>query len=179
VRRWAKPAFDAFLGGAWQLFWTADTLYWIAKPTLQIERGEFGRRPHCVDGPACANDVENLYFLHGVLVPAYAVICPDQITLAEIEAESNAEVRRTLIEQWGWERYIRESGATQRHRRFNERDGQWEQLYELKDGSRRAVFVDPSTGRKYALGVPREVQTCEQAQTWMSHGLDRFAIHRS
>ena len=179
VSKWSHPLFEAFCCGAWRLFWTADTLYWFAKPSISIEQGTFGRRLHCEDGPACANAIENLYFIHGVLVPAYAVVRPDKITLKEIESEDNAEVRRILTERFGWERYIRESGAQQTHRRFNERDGQWEQLYQLTDGSKRAVLTDPSTGRRYALGCPREVQSCEDAQNWFSHGLDKLAIHRS
>jgi len=161
------------------LVWTTDTIYWAQKPTVAIERGAFGRRLHCENGPACANEIENIYFWHGVMVPAYAVTQPSWITLAEIESEQNAEVRRVLIERFGWERYIRESGATRKHRRFNERDQQWEELYELKNGIRRFLVSDPSTGRRYALGVPREVSTCEQAQTYVSHGLDKLAIHRS
>jgi hypothetical protein len=49
----------------------------------------------------------------------------------------------------------------------------------MSNGQQRFVCVDPSTGRRYALGVPREITNCEEAQRWMSHDLDRFAIHRS
>lgn len=38
--------------------------------------------------------VENLYFWHGVLVPAFVVVKPEWITVQHIETESNAEVRR-------------------------------------------------------------------------------------
>jgi hypothetical protein len=176
---WTKHIFDAHLSGAWFLVWTDTCLFWVAKPIVHVEQGSFGRRLHCETGAACENDIENLYFLHGVLVPAYAVVCPDQISIQEIKDEGNEEVRRTLIEQFGWERFLRESGAKEKDRRFNERDGQWEKLYSLDDGSQRIVLVDPSTGRRYALGVPREINKCEQAQMWISHGLDRFAIHRS
>ena len=179
VAKWSKPVLEAFCAGASTLFWTGDTLYWTAKPTVSVETGSFGRRLHCEDGPACTSDIENLYFIHGVMVPAYAVIEPSSISLAEIKSEENEEVRRILIERFGWERFIRESGAQQRHRRFNERDGQWEQLYRLEDGSQRVVLVDPSTTRKYALGCPRDINTCEEAQNFMSHGLDKLAIHRS
>jgi hypothetical protein len=155
------------------------TLYWVRKPTITVERGAFGRRLHCETGPACENEIENLYFWHGVLVPAYAVVRPEWITLDEIQREHNEETRRILIERRGWEWYIRESGATVRDRRRNDRDAQEESLYLLSDGTQRFVCVDPSTGRRYAVGVPREIETCEQAQHFMSHGLDRFAIHRS
>jgi len=179
VAKWTLPVFEAYCAGVWYLVWTPTTLYWVAKPTVHVETGSFGRRLHCEDGPACANDVENLYFLHGILVPAYVVVKPEFITLDEIKAETNEEMRRILIERFGWERYLREAGAKQRHRRFNDRDGQWETLYQLDDGTQRIVLADPSTARRYALGVPREIAKCEEAQDWITHGLDRRAVHRS
>jgi hypothetical protein len=160
------------------LVWTEHVLYWVRKPEVRTETTPAGRRLHCSDGPACANAIENLYFLHGVLVPSYAVMRPEWITLAEIEAEGNQEVKRTLIEQRGWEWYLNESRAKLVDSHRNDRDGQIEKLFTTKLGQ-RFVCVDPSTGRRYALGVPQEITTCEQAQLWMSHGLDRFAIHRS
>lgn len=178
VISWAKHAFDAYLSGCWFLVWTDTHLYWVQKPIVKIERLP-NRRLHCDDGPACENDIENLYFLHGILVPAYAVVQPDLITLDEIEAENNVEVKRTLIEQWGWERYIRESKSVVINERYNERDQQKEVLYRIADGSHRVMLTDPSTGRRYVLGVPRDVETCAQAQNYLSHGLDRLAIHRS
>jgi hypothetical protein len=114
-----------------------------------------------------------------VLVPAYAVVCPDKITIAEIVQERNEEVRRTLIDQFGWEKYLHASRARMIDSRNNDRDNQVERLFDVKDGPRRFICVDPSTGRRYALGVPREIATCEAAQHWLSSGLDRFAIHRS
>jgi hypothetical protein len=136
--------------------------------------------PHCDDGPFCRwRDGSALYSVHGVRVPWWVVEHPDRITIEHINKQDNAEIRRVMIERFGWPRYLAESGAKRLDRRFNDRDQQWEEVYSVKDGSRRALVCDPSTGRKYALGVPYEVNTCEQMQNWMSHGLDRFAIHRS
>jgi hypothetical protein len=179
VTQWSRPLFDAFLAGAWYLVWTPTHLYWVAKPTLSIERGSFGRRLHCEDGPALESEVENLYFWHGVPVPAYAVVSPEMISIDEIKAEENEEVRAILIERFGWTGFLRETNAKRVHRRYNERDAQWEDLYRLDDGTQRFVVCDPSTGRQYALGCPAEITTCEQAQSFISHGLDSRAIHRS
>jgi hypothetical protein len=96
-----------------------------------------------------------------------------------LKKKKNEEVRRIRIERFGWERFLKESGAKVREQCRNERDAQDESLYRLDDGTQRFVCVDPSTGRRYALGVPSDVQTCEQAQSWMSHGLDLYATHRS
>ena len=170
---------DAYCAGVWMLVWTQHTLWWAPKPTLVAESGTFGWRLHCDNGPACQNTIENLYFFHGVLVPAYAVMRPEWITLDEIKRENSEEVRRTLIERYGWEKYLTDSGAVVVDQRRNDRDAQMERLFTTDGGARRFVCMDPSTGRRYALGVPRDIATCAQAQAWMSHGLDRFAIHRS
>jgi hypothetical protein len=117
--------------------------------------------------------------IHGVIVNRQIVMAPETQTLEQIAKESNEEVRRIRIDRFGWERYLHATKAQLLEQRRNDRDAQVERLYRLGDGSQRFVCVDPSTGRRYALGVPREVTTCDQAQNWMSHGLDRFAIHRS
>ena len=38
---------------------------------------------------------------------------PESITVQQIESESNAEIRRVLIERFGMDRYLIESGATE------------------------------------------------------------------
>lgn len=115
VKKWALPCYEAFLAGCWFLHWTEDTLYWVAKPTVHVERLENGRRLHNDKGAAVESDVENLYFWHGVLVPAYAVVRPDWITVKEIQAEENVEVRRVLMERYGLGRYLEDSGAKKIH----------------------------------------------------------------
>jgi hypothetical protein len=137
-------------------------------------------RIHCDNGPAIAYpDGFSVFAIHGVRVPENIVIEPEKQTLEEIESEKNSEIKRIRIERYGWEKYLNQSGAKIVDQRINERDLQTERLFQSKDGMVRFICVDPSTGRRYSLGVPREIKTCEQAQNWMSHGLDRFAIHRS
>ena len=57
------------------------------------------------------SDLENLYFLHGVMVPAFVVVKPEWITLNHIETETNAEVRRIMIGRYGYERYLNDAKA--------------------------------------------------------------------
>ena len=107
---------EAFCAGAWSLYWTDDTLYWIAKPTVAVEKVPNGRRLHNDNGPALTCDVENLYFVHGVMVPEKVVMAPKTLTIAEIEAEANSEVRRIMIERYGQDHYLMESNAKEIHR---------------------------------------------------------------
>jgi hypothetical protein len=97
------------------LYWTEDTLYWVQKPLVHVEVIEGRRRLHCAEGPAVESDAENLYFWHGVFVPAFVVTRPAWITVAHIQQEANAEVRRVMLTRFGEDRYIRESGAVPIH----------------------------------------------------------------
>lgn len=92
------------------LHWTEDTLYWVAKPTVHVEQIPNGRRLHNDRYAALESDVENLYFWHGILVPAFVIVKPEWITLKHMSNEQNAEVRRVMIERYGEDRYIRDSG---------------------------------------------------------------------
>ena len=111
VMRWSGPLFEAFVAGAWLLHFTDDTLYWVAKPKVHRDPAPDVRRLHCEDGPALESDVENLYFWHGVLVPAFVVVRPDWITVTHIQTETNAEVRRVMLERYGYTRYLTDCGA--------------------------------------------------------------------
>jgi len=138
------------------------------------------RRPHNESGPSLTwRCGMKQWHIHDVAVDEQIVMRPETQTISQIEADGNAEVKRIRIERFGWVRYLSECGATVIDQRRNDRDAQNEVLYKLKDGQHRFRCVDPSTGREYALGVPRDVTTCQAAQNWMSSGLDEFAIHRS
>jgi hypothetical protein len=112
VQAWSQPLFEAYCSGAWYLYWTENTLYWVAKPVLHRDEQ---RRLHDDQYAAIESDVENVYAWHGVIVPAFVVVRPDWITLKHIENEDNSEVRRVMIERYGMERYIADSGAKPIH----------------------------------------------------------------
>ena len=100
VEAWSRPLFEAFVAGCWSLYWTDDTLYWIAKPAVHRDPAPGTRRLHNEYYAAIESDIENLYFWHGVLVPAFVVVRPDWITVKHIDGETNAEVRRVMIERY-------------------------------------------------------------------------------
>ena len=97
------------------LYWTEEALYWIVKPTIHKDPAPNTRRLHCESHAAVENAIENLYFIHGVMVPAFVVVRPDWITTKHIEDETNAEVRRILIERYGQARYLLDSKAEKIH----------------------------------------------------------------
>lgn len=81
-----------------------------------LNRDEEGRL-HCEDGPAVSySDGWSVYAVHGVRVPEYIIMRPEEITLDKIRDQPNAEVRRVMIGKFGEGRYIEESGAVMIHK---------------------------------------------------------------
>ena len=163
VERWSRPLFEAFVAGAWIIHWTDDTLYWVSKPKVHIDVDV--RRLHCETGPALESDIEPLYFWHGVLVPDIVVMHPDQITVQHIRHEPNAEVRRVMIERYGWPRWLADQGA-----RPVQSDHCGDLYHVDMDGARIGVVVVRNStpepdGRvkSYALLVSPEHETAHSA----------------
>lgn len=80
-----------------------------------VRRGWGSHRLHCADGPAVAfADGWGVYAIHGVQIPfkqRHIVEQPQTITVAQIEQERNAEIRRVMIDRYGPARYVMDSGA--------------------------------------------------------------------
>jgi hypothetical protein len=73
-------------------------------------------RPHSDDGPSHRwRDGWSLWHIHGVRVTEQIVMRPETLTIQQIEAEPNSEVKRIMIERYGAAKYIRESGAELAH----------------------------------------------------------------
>jgi hypothetical protein len=69
-------------------------------------------RLHNDRGPAVLfRDGYGLWAVHGVRVPREVIESPEKLKAEAIAGEGNAEVRRVMIERFGPDRYVRESGA--------------------------------------------------------------------
>lgn len=69
-------------------------------------------RLHAEDGPAVQfGPNERVYAWHGIVVPEKVITNPEQITIKEIEDDSNIERRRVLIDRYGADRYMRDAGG--------------------------------------------------------------------
>ena len=144
----------------------------------EVVRGR--HRLHCEDGPAMAfRDGWSLWYIHGAKVDEQIVMRPETQTIAQIDAEGNNDVRAIRIERFGWVRYLEESGAKAINSRTHPRERTLETLYAVKSGPNRLVVIDPATEKRVALGVPREVKTCAEAQAWITHGSDDRAMCRT
>jgi hypothetical protein len=67
-------------------------------------------RPHNETGPYCRwRDGTALYAVHGVRVPAWLIERPERLTVDAIQAETNEEVRRVMVERYGLAKYVRDA----------------------------------------------------------------------
>lgn len=172
--------------------WCYEDIAIITDRPLCFHRDDFGR-PHRLDGPALAyRDGTKLYAIHGVKVPAFVVEDPKQITAEMISHQSNVEVRRVMLDRFGWSRYLEESGATlidsiEEDQASNVEDIRLARLY--RNGLRGArlyrkeipgdeplVMVrlmnstpEPDGSIKpYLLRVPPGTKTCLEAVAWIN-----------
>ena len=92
--------------GWWWPF--AGAVILTERPT--VLRRDASHRLHCADGPAMQYpDGWSIYAWRGMRVPKDLVEEPEKISVARIDTEKNAEIRRVMIERFGLARYVSES----------------------------------------------------------------------
>jgi hypothetical protein len=110
-----------------------------------------------------------VYAIHGVRVPADVIENPASVTVERIERETNAEIRRVMIERYGQARYLVDSGAQQIHA------DDYGTLYRKEiPGDEPLVMVkvvnstaEPDGSFKdYFLRVPPLMERARQAVAW-------------
>jgi hypothetical protein len=161
-----RPFISAYEAGLW-LFWVReDSVLAVARPALKTIEGQL----HCEDGPAVAwSGGARYFFWRGVRVPEKVVMAPDQLTGAEILAERNLEVQRVMLERFGHDRLILETGATPVHA------DEFGMLYRIRLSRRQTITLvhvinatpEPDGARRrYFLRVPPDVRTAHEAVAW-------------
>ena len=88
-----------------------NEVYLCDKPVRQTR--DERQRLHAEGGPAIAyaGGRDKEWWWHGVRVPRQVSEEPHRVTVAQVDAEPNAEVRRVMLERMGMERYLDEGGA--------------------------------------------------------------------
>lgn len=125
---------------------------------------------HGEDGPVLAYwDGWGVYALYGDLVPEHFVLRPDEITVDEIDYEQNRQVRHFLLERYGRERYVQNSGAQV------VASDRWGTLYRREVPGREPIcFVRVTNAtpepdgsyKEYLLRVPPGCETPLEAVAW-------------
>ncbi|AFY92033.1 leucine-rich repeat domain-containing protein [Chamaesiphon minutus] len=101
-----------------------------------------------------------------------------------LQDETNAELRRRLIQQIGYERICQELDAIQldswREYTLLKIDGieRWHGHIDIYESMVLLKMTCPSTGHIHVLRVPPEMTSAEAAITWVNHGIhpDKFIV---
>jgi hypothetical protein len=127
-------------------------------------------RIHSLSGPAIGYpDGFAIYAVHGTRVKEHVIIQPETITISEIENEHNVEVRRVMIDRYGQDRYLIDSGAEIIHK------DDYGTLYRKSQPDDEALVMvkvinstpEPDGSFKdYFLRVPPNIKTACEAVAW-------------
>ena len=148
------------------------------------------RVPHSADSSAIEfKDGFKMYFWNGTIIPEKWVLDPESITKEDIVSESNAEMRRILMEILGAKKYYDALTDGEGLTLIDEDidvQGNPMRLYETKKKDelvgKKVQFlevVDPSTGRVYNIYPPKQnarnvwdakAQTFSDEKLFVRHG---------
>lgn len=158
-------------------WWPYEKVTVVCERPVELHRDEAGRLDRG-DGPALAYpDGFALYAWRGMPVPADFLAELTTLEPTRIRTEENAELRRVMLEFYGYDRYLAESGA--------EPIGKDETgiLWRIAlDDDEDVVMVEvvnstpepDGTSRTYWLRVPPNTRTAKEGVAW-TFGLDAKA----
>ena len=155
--------------GVWDCCLLSGTAFLIPVPRYHgtDENGQL----HRLDGPSISwTDGTAGHHVHGVRVARHVIEEPDRITVQEVKAQTNVEVRRIMMTRMGFERFLSEVGARAIDH-DTDRRGQPRILVQWSPGHglETEAYVEvtcPSTGHVYHLRVPPTIRTCAAAVAW-------------
>ncbi|PJE99711.1 hypothetical protein CUT44_04240 [Streptomyces carminius] len=150
-------------------WWPYERVVVVTERPLELHRDEAGRLDRG-DGPALVfPDGFALHAWKGMPVPADFLTSLGTLTPERIRAEENAELRRVMLEHYGYDRYLAESGARPVHR---DSTGVLWRIDLENDEPVLTVEVVNSTPepdgshRTYWLRVPPSVRTAREGVAW-------------
>ncbi|WP_433078332.1 DUF6745 domain-containing protein [Dactylosporangium sp. CA-052675] len=166
VQRLAGLAGVARSAGWW---WPYANVAILTDRPDAVHRDNVGRL-HAADAPALHyTDGYALHAWRGMPIPSELVDRLGRLTYRQIAGERNAELRRVMLEHFGYERYLREAGA---HRVSQDETGTLWRLNFSDDEPLVMVEVVNSTpepdgtSRVYWLRVPPTTRTAREGVAW-------------
>lgn len=157
------------LGSAAYSYSFFENVCFVCRRPTRFELDEVNRLHNENDAAIEFADGYKQFYIQGRRIPGFVVEEPEKITVGKIENERNIEVRRIMLEKFGFERFITESNAV----KVSEDNAGVLYRKELPgDEPIVAVMVTNSTPepdgtfKKYFLRVPPEVQTAKQGVAW-------------
>ncbi|UAC02238.1 hypothetical protein Dvina_42500 [Dactylosporangium vinaceum] len=178
VQRLAGLAGVARSAGWW---WPYANIAILTDRPDAVHRDNIGRL-HAADAPALHyTDGYAMHAWRGMPIPSDLVERLSRLTYRQIADERNAELRRVMLEHYGYDRYLREAGA----RRVNQDEaGTLWRLNFADDEPLVMVEVVNSTpepdgtSRIYWLRVPPTTRTAREGVAW-TFGLTEAEYHPS
>jgi hypothetical protein len=150
-------------------WWAFENVAVLTDRYVEVHRDNLGRL-HRGDGPALSYpDGYGIHSWRGMPIPVEVVSQLATLTVKRIQAEDNAEVRRVMLEYFGFERYLRESGAKKQHA------DEFGTLWRVDiPGDEPLVMVEvinstaepDGSFRTYFLRVPPQTRTARGAVAW-------------
>jgi hypothetical protein len=156
----------AAAGGWW---WPFERVVVICERPVGVHRDDAGRF-HRADGPVLAwPDGFAVHAWHGTLVAASLIARLADVRVEHIRDEPNTELRRILLEHYGFDRYLREVGAARLHQ-----DAAGTLWRAEVPGDEPLVMVEvvnatpepDGTRRVYWLRVPPGTRTAREGVAW-------------
>jgi len=133
-------------------------------------RHDGNNRLHNENGPAVLwRDGAALYYWHGMRVSKQLIEAPESLTIEQIFSENNSEIRRVMVERFGFERMVSAGGAC-----LIQAD-EYGELYRFEFSNDEPLVVlqvinstpEPDgTYKKYFLRVPTQTLTAHEAVAW-------------
>jgi len=164
----ARPWVElARAGGGW--WWSFGSVVIISSAPTVLRRDP-EHRLHCEDGPALAYpDGWTIWAIHGVSVPQRVVTRARSLSVDEIVYEPDLDVRRAMLERFGYERFVRKAGLkpvqTDGFGRLYRLDPRWNEPIALVEVQNSTPEPNGSH-RRYFLCVPPTVRTAHEAVAW-------------
>lgn len=144
-------------------FWTFENICFVSDRPESISK-ENGIL-HNERGPAIRyRDGYEVYAMRGVNLEKYVVMNPEKITINDIQEETNLEVQRIKIEQYGAGKYLEDIGAEIIAMDTANIEGSSTRSL-LRDslGNKWFVGTDGTTDRVYYMACSESVTTCREA----------------
>jgi len=140
------------------------TVCYVSQRPIVLKVDEIGL-PHCEDGPAVMYaDGFSLYALHGVTIPKFWT--QRKLSAWEVLNTLNLEQRRVGCELVGWDKIINEVQAELIDKDDDPEIGELVKCHMPDVGMVSFLRVKCGTGRQFALPVPPEMRTAQQANAW-------------
>jgi hypothetical protein len=150
-------------------WWPFDGICIVTERPTELHRDNRGRLHHEERAAIRYPDGWGLYAWNGILVPEDVIVLDEPISFERIESETNAEIRRVLIERFGLDNYLRAGKCIKLH---SDETGTLYRMNLPGDEPILVVQVINSTAEpdgsfnEYFLRVPPHITRARQGVAW-------------